>query len=124
MRHPAEFQPAVVIYASERSYAHGAPGGAGQESGPMFRASAILDPHKIAVEEPVRWAAFINARYPRHDGSVQRDFGVCEKTERLWRAGDRAPRSHHRTVAERLHPDDLRAYMHGGDVVSGRYRKP
>lgn len=88
----------------------------GRGCGQSFRAAPGLDPYKVAREEPLRWAAFINEVYPRHDAEVMLHFGVCEKTVRWWRSGERAPRSHHRTIAERRHGEVARRIMLGDPV--------
>lgn len=144
MRHEDGFEPAVVIYtrsgsgsASGTSFGNGhgddAAGGAGGQSNGQFgeqdagrdagrgaeqtfHAAPVLDPYKVAREEPLRWAAFINEVYPRHDAEVMLHFGVCEKTVRWWRSGERAPRSHHRTIAERRHGEVARRIMLGDPV--------
>lgn len=122
MKHRADFQPrTVVLNFGSGAWSEAGTGGAVQDSGGSFVETGVLDPHRIAYEEPIRWAAFVNAVYPR-DAELRLHFGVGDKTIGYWRRGERAPRAHSRTLAERLHGDDLRRYMHGGDVVGGKLR--
>lgn len=121
MSYPGNLQPAWVVLSAEALPGQSAPSGAGHASGGLSGAAPVLDPFRVASEEPVRWAAYINAYFPQSDAQVMAAFGVCEKTARLWRQADRAPRSHQRTLAERMHGRALMGFMHGGRVADGRY---
>lgn len=53
-----------------------------------------------------RWATFLVSRYA-DNAAIQREYGVSERTVRLWLAQDVEPRARHFRHACRRHPDAI-----------------
>lgn len=95
---------------SFRRHAHVSGGAGPSVSEPVSEPSTApahafdpMDPHRMALEQPVRWARYVNTMWPLDDVLVAM-FHVDIRTARNWRKGLYAPRAHHMAMALRQHP--------------------
>lgn len=63
-----------------------------------------LDPHKMAIEYPIRWKIYCREHYDYHTDLIP-VFQIDEKTARNWWDGKGSPRSDKTSIAVNRHPE-------------------